>query len=224
MLDETFTVFGIEPDLDLDIMSSSQTLSQVTYRVIRGLSDHIEPMAPDAIMVHGDTATTLAGALAGFQYQIPVIHVEAGLRSGKVDSPFPEEANRRLVGQIATLHLAPTVGNSANLIREGVNEEQIAITGNTVIDALQWAVENIEGFGNPYLEDLADESRWVILASAHHRESWSMLPDIAEALSTIAAYDDVRIVVPLHRNPAVREAVLPKLGGHPSITVVDPRT
>ncbi|MEU5430670.1 UDP-N-acetylglucosamine 2-epimerase (non-hydrolyzing) [Streptomyces olivoreticuli] len=222
MLDETLAAFGLKPDIDLGIMAPRQTLSEVTYRSLRGLSERAAGLGAEAVMVHGDTATTLAGALFGLHQRIPVIHIEAGLRSGNLHSPFPEEANRRLVGQIAALHLAPTPGNSANLIREGIGENSIVVTGNTVIDALRWAGENADGYGDPALEDLDDDPRCVVLASAHRRESWEKLPEIAAALVEIASRPEVRVVVPLHRNPVVREAMLPVIGAHPDITVVDP--
>jgi UDP-N-acetylglucosamine 2-epimerase (non-hydrolysing) len=224
MLDETLQVFGITPDADLDIMQPRQSLSEVTYRIIQGLVELLPRLAPDAVMVHGDTATTLAGAIAGFQHQIPVIHIEAGLRSGNVHSPFPEESNRRLVGQIAALHLAPTPGNAANLIREGVDESTIVVTGNTVIDALQWSAQlPPTGAEDPPPAGLGSEPGWVVLASAHRRESWGApLPEIAGALCDIADLPDVRVVVPLHRNPAVREVMQPIIGAHPQISVLDP--
>lgn len=221
MLDEALGAFGLTPDVDLGIMAPKQTLSEITYRSIRGLSEHLGKLGTDALMVHGDTATTLAGALSGFHNHIPVVHVEAGLRSGNLYSPFPEEANRRLVGQIAALHLAPTPGNSANLIREGISPERIVVTGNTVIDALRWAGERAEGYGHPALADLDGDPRRVVVASAHRRESWDHLPQIAGALAAIADAG-VRVVVPLHRNPVVRDAMLPVIGHHPGITVVDP--
>ncbi|GAB1691087.1 non-hydrolyzing UDP-N-acetylglucosamine 2-epimerase [Krasilnikovia sp. M28-CT-15] len=224
MLDETLQVFGITPDVDLDIMAPRQSLSEVTYRVIQGLVGLLPDLAPDAVMVHGDTATTLAGAISGHQHRIPVIHVEAGLRSGDAHSPFPEESNRRLVGQIAALHLAPTPGNAANLIREGIDESTIVVTGNTVIDALRWSAElaPADGMDEPLL-DLDREPGWVVLASAHRRESWGKpLPEIAKALCDVADIEDVRVVVPLHRNPVVRDVMLPIIGEHPHITVVDP--
>ena len=234
MLDETLQVFGITPDADLNIMAPRQSLSEVTYRIIQGLVELLPRLAPDAVMVHGDTATTLAGAIAGFQHQIPVVHVEAGLRSGNVHSPFPEESNRRLVGQIAALHLAPTAGNAANLIREGVNESTIVVTGNTVIDALRWSTELPPGSDpnsggpnsggpNSLLPELGSEPGWIVLASAHRRESWGKpLPEIAHALCDIADLPGVRVVVPLHRNPAVREVMLPIISAHPGVTVIDP--
>jgi UDP-N-acetylglucosamine 2-epimerase (non-hydrolysing) len=222
MLDETLAAFGLRPDIDLAIMAPRQTLPEVTYRSIRGLSEHFRSLDAEAVLVHGDTATTLAGGLAAFHHQIPVVHVEAGLRSGNLYSPFPEEANRRLVGQIADLHLAPTPGNGANLIREGVSAHRIVVTGNTVIDALRWAGQVPGGYGHPALADLATDTRRVVLASAHRRESWRHLPEIAHALVRVAEEPGIRVVVPLHRNPVVREAMLPVIGDHRNITVVDP--
>lgn len=223
MLDETLSEFGITPDIDLDIMRDRQTLSEVTYRVIQTLSPILQSLGTDAVMVHGDTATTLAGALAAFQHQIPVIHLEAGLRSGTIHSPFPEEANRRLVSQIAALHLAPTPGNAANLIREGVDPSRIFVTGNTVIDALRWAAEQVPGGVHPDLDSLALDQSRIVLASAHRRESWGApMPEIAHALRDIADIADVRVVVPVHRNPAVRDVMVPILSGHPSVTIVEP--
>lgn len=221
MLDETLASFGIQPDVDLGVMTPKQTLTDVTYRALQGLGQWLPDQDLAAIMVHGDTATTVAGALAGFHHRIPVVHIEAGLRSRNLYSPFPEEANRRLVAQLSELHLAPTPGNSANLIREGVDERKIVITGNTVIDALRWASAQAAGYGNPALADLDDDPRRVILASAHRRESWPLLPEIGRALRIIAS-GDVRIVVPLHRNPIVREGLLPEISNVPNITIVDP--
>jgi UDP-N-acetylglucosamine 2-epimerase (non-hydrolysing) len=222
MLDETLAAFGIRPDIDLGIMTDRQSLSDVTHRALRGLRAHLPGLAADMVAVHGDTATTLAGALSGFHHQIPVVHIEAGLRSGNLRSPFPEEANRRLVAQIAELHLAPTPGNSANLIREGIDDRRIVVTGNTVIDALRWAGAQPGGYGSAELADLDQDPRRVIVASAHRRETWGMLPEIGAALCEVATRADVRIVVPLHRNPVVREAMLPLLHGQSAITVVDP--
>ncbi|MEU6062831.1 UDP-N-acetylglucosamine 2-epimerase (non-hydrolyzing) [Streptomyces sp. NPDC047097] len=222
MLDETLDAFGLKPDIDLEIMAPKQTLSQVTYRSLRGLGEYFMQQSVDGLLVHGDTATTLAAALSGFHHQIPVIHVEAGLRSGHLGSPFPEEGNRRLVGQIAALHLAPTPGNQANLLREGIAADSIVVTGNTVIDALQWASDKSDSYGDPALADLDSDPRRIVLASAHRREAWPHLPQIAQAFSDIADEPGVRVVVPLHRNPVVREALLPKIGNHPDITVVDP--
>ncbi|MEV8319586.1 UDP-N-acetylglucosamine 2-epimerase (non-hydrolyzing) [Streptomyces sp. NPDC059900] len=222
MLDETLRTFGLTADIDLGIMTPKQTLTQVTHRSLEGLESHLGALKPEAVLVHGDTATTLAGALAGFHLRIPVVHVEAGLRSGHLRSPFPEEGNRRLVAQISQLHLAPTPGNRANLLREGIDPKSVVVTGNTVIDALHWAVGQAQDYDEPALRDIGLDHRRIILASAHRREAWPHLPRIAEAFRTIADEPDVRIVIPLHRNPAVRDAMLPHISDHPNITVVDP--
>lgn len=223
MLDTTLAEFEIAPDIDLGVMQPRQTLSQVTHRIIEALSARIDSLDADAVVVHGDTASTLAGALTAFQHRIPVIHIEAGLRSGNIVSPFPEEANRRLVGQITDLHLAPTIGSSANLIREGVCESRVKVTGNTVVDALQWAARNAPEFGAAALSDLMTDGRRIIVASAHRRESWGdPMREIASALAEIARDPDVRIILPLHRNLAVREVMVPALSGIENVTLVDP--
>ncbi|WP_327069972.1 UDP-N-acetylglucosamine 2-epimerase (non-hydrolyzing) [Kitasatospora sp. NBC_01250] len=222
MLDETLQAFGLRADVDLGIMAPRQTLSQVTYRSLAGLEELFRTHPAEAVLVHGDTATTVAGALAAFHHGIPLVHVEAGLRSGRLSSPFPEEGNRRLVAQLAALHLAPTPGNRVNLLREGVDPSTVVVTGNTVIDALRWAGGQARSYGHPAIEDLDSDPRRVVLASAHRRDAWPQLPEIAAALAQIANEPGVRVVVPLHRNPAVREAMLGGIGGHPNITVVDP--
>ncbi|MDR6636476.1 non-hydrolyzing UDP-N-acetylglucosamine 2-epimerase [Paenarthrobacter nitroguajacolicus] len=224
MLDSTLEEFGITPDVELRIMKEQQTLSQVTHRILEGLcsGDHMEGL--DAVMVHGDTATTLAGALAALHRSVPIVHVEAGLRSGNNYSPFPEEVNRKLVAQIAALHLAPTPGNSANLIREGVREHSIVVTGNTIVDALQWGMNNLRSYGEAALADLDEDPRKVILSTTHRRESHGRpMREIAAALADIARRrEDVRIVVPLHLNPKVREVMVPVLTGIPNVDMVDP--
>jgi UDP-N-acetylglucosamine 2-epimerase (non-hydrolysing) len=223
MLDDTLAEFNIVPDVELSVMREKQTLSEVTQRILAGLGRADCLPAQDAVMVHGDTATTLAGALAGLHHEVPVIHIEAGLRSGNINSPYPEEANRKLVGQIAALHLAPTPGNAANLIREGIGVRDIVVTGNTVVDALRWGVGRVSGYGAAALGDLDQDDRRVIVASAHRRESWGApMREIALALADIAQRGDVRVVVPVHYNPAVRDVMLPVLSGIPNVTVTDP--
>ncbi|WP_229900925.1 non-hydrolyzing UDP-N-acetylglucosamine 2-epimerase, partial [Streptomyces capoamus] len=172
MLDETLDAFGLAADIDLEVMAPQQTLSQVTARILNGLEARLPGLGADALLVHGDTATTLAGALAGFHHGVPVVHVEAGLRSGELSSPFPEEGNRRLVGQVSALHLAPTPANRANLLCEGIPDHTIVVTGNTVIDALRWAGDHADEYGHPALQDLDDDPRRVVLASAHRRDAW----------------------------------------------------
>ncbi|MEU9349386.1 UDP-N-acetylglucosamine 2-epimerase (non-hydrolyzing) [Streptomyces sp. NPDC048278] len=222
MLDETLDAFGLAADIDLQVMAPRQSLSQVTARILNGLEARLPGLGADALLVHGDTATTLAGALAGFHHGVPVVHVEAGLRSGELSSPFPEEGNRRLVGQISALHLAPTPANRANLLCEGIPDETIVVTGNTVIDALRWAGEHATEYGDPALRDLDEDPRRIVLASAHRRDAWPQLPEIAAAFRRIADEPCTRVVIPLHRNPAVRQAILPVVAGHPDITVTDP--
>lgn len=222
MLFETLAAFGLTVDVDLAVMRERQSLSGTTARILDGLDAYLPTARPDLVVVHGDTATTAAGALAAFHHQIPLVHVEAGLRSGRLSSPFPEEGNRRLVARIAALHLAPTWGNRDNLLREAIPAGDIIVTGNTVIDALRWGARGARDWDRPELADLDRESRRVILASAHRRDAWPQLPEIAEAWRRLADRDDVRVVVPLHRNPAVREAILPVIEGHPNITVTDP--
>ncbi|MFC4627261.1 non-hydrolyzing UDP-N-acetylglucosamine 2-epimerase [Promicromonospora alba] len=223
MLDSTLEEFRITPDVNLRVMQDGQTLSEVTYRILERLcaGGHLDDL--DALLVHGDTATTLAGALAGLHAQVPIVHVEAGLRSGSNESPFPEEANRKLVGQVAALHLAATPGNHANLIREGIRESAITVTGNSIVDALAWGMRNLRSYGDPRLEDLDDDPRRVILATTHRRESHGQpMQEIAEALADIATRDDVRIVVPLHLNPKVRSVMLPVLSDIDNVDLVDP--
>jgi UDP-N-acetylglucosamine 2-epimerase (non-hydrolysing) len=222
LLDEALDAFDIRADVDLDVMTERQSLTQVTHRVLAGLEEALPGLDAAAVVVHGDTATTVSSAIAAFQQGVPVVHIEAGLRSGNLHSPYPEEANRRLVGQIAQLHLAPTSGNCANLIREGVAEDRIVVTGNTVVDALQWAAAKDTGYGDPALADLDADERPVILASAHRRESWPMLAEIGAALHRIAQERDVRIVLPLHGNPTVHEGLLPHVRGLDNLTVVEP--
>jgi UDP-N-acetylglucosamine 2-epimerase (non-hydrolysing) len=179
---------------------------------------------PDAVLVQGDTTTTFAGALAGFHRQIPVVHLEAGLRTLDLCSPYPEEANRQLTSRIASLHLAPTAGNRANLIAENVPPDRIVVTGNTVIDALLAAVDLSTGYSDPSLSDLDTDPRRVVLVTAHRRESWGEgHAAMARALAEIARTEpDVLVVFPIHRNPVVRNAVCPMLGRLPNVRLVEP--
>jgi len=215
-------IFGIKPEADLKVMRSQQTLTGVTERILAGLSDLPLIHEMDAIVVHGDTASTVAGALFGFQNKIPVIHLEAGLRSTRLDSPFPEEGNRRLVAQLSSFHLAPTAGNYLNLLREGIAPERIAVTGNTVVDALHWSIPKARDHDDPVLDELDQDSRTIVLASTHRRESWPKLPLIAEALAEVAELPNVRVVVPLHKNPAVRQVLMPLLSDRPNVTLLEP--
>ncbi len=211
MLDQVNELFGIVPDHDLDIMSHGQTLAQIFARVIEGLDPILEKERPTAVIVQGDTSTSTAAALAAFYRQIPVVHLEAGLRSGNIQSPFPEEANRKITTQIAALHLAPTETSRANLLAEGVDDSTIVVTGNTVIDALLATVGKEIPFTDPRLEELAASGRRILLVTTHRRENWGgAMEGVGRALARIArSFPDVEIVLPAHRNPVVREAVLP---------------
>ena len=224
MLDQVLGFFDIEPRFDLDILAEGQSLTDVAVRSLGGLSSVLETERPDVAVVQGDTTSTLMGALAAFYHGVPVAHVEAGLRTGDPRVPFPEELNRRLTSQLATLHLAPTRTNRANLLREGVDAKQIVVTGNTVIDALLWAVQNAESYGDPALADLDDDPRRVLLVTAHRRESWGTgMASIAEALADLArGRPDLLVVFPIHRNPVVREAILPAIGALPNVIVTEP--
>ncbi len=224
MLDQVNEIFGIVPDHDLDIMSHGQTLAQIFARVMERLDPILAELKPDAVVVQGDTSTSTAAALAAFYRQIPVVHLEAGLRSGDIMSPFPEEANRKITSQIASLHLAPTLRSLANLVAEGVQLEDIAVTGNTVIDALYMAVERRTAFTDPAVERVAASERRLVLVTTHRRENWGdAMEGVGRALARIARrFPDTEIVLPVHRNPVVREAVLPHLDGLANVTVTEP--
>ena len=224
MLDQVNAVFDITPAFDLDIHRPGQTLTEITTRALSGVRAVLAQHRPDAVVVQGDTTTVFAAALAAFYEQIPVVHLEAGLRTGNPYSPYPEEINRRLTTRLASLHLAPTSTSKANLLTENVNEASIVVTGNTVIDALLWAVPRQPGYGEPALAGLDDHDAPVLLVTAHRRESWGdPLRAVGRALARIAsAHRDLRIVFPVHRNPVVRDAVLPALRNVPNVIVTEP--
>lgn len=224
MLDQVNDLFGIKPDHDLNIIQQRQTLSSIMTRTMDGLSSLFESSKPDAVIVQGDTTTSTAAAIAAFYHGIPVVHVEAGLRSGNLFSPFPEEANRKITSQIASLHLAPTHTSKANLLVEKISEKDIVVTGNTVIDALFATVAKAVPFADPRLEELAASGRRVLLVTTHRRENQGdAMRGVGRALARIARSEpDLMIVLPIHPNPAVREAVLPALEGVPNILVTEP--
>ncbi|MDR1571317.1 MAG: UDP-N-acetylglucosamine 2-epimerase (non-hydrolyzing) [Clostridiales Family XIII bacterium] len=224
MLDQALGLFRLKPDYDLNIMRPSQTLGAVTACVLAGVEGVIERERPDAILVHGDTTTTFAAALAGFYAKCKVGHVEAGLRTHDRHSPFPEEMNRTLAGRLADFHFAPTQGNRDNLLREGVAADSVFVTGNTVIDALLDVAGMPYDFSEGCLADIDFEGRRVIAVTCHRRENlgrnmtaiFSAIRDIAEA------FDDVEIVYPVHMNPKVRCAADRLLRGAPRVRLIDP--
>lgn len=222
MLDGVLGVFGLVPDYDLDIMRSGQTLSDITSRVLAGLDGVLERARPDLVLVHGDTTTTFAAALSAFYARIPCGHVEAGLRTHDRWSPYPEEMNRRLTAQLATLHFAPTASNAANLRREGV-EGGIFITGNTVIDALGYTARG-DGFSSPELRALDLSGRRVITLTCHRRENYGEpMRNIFAAVREIASrFPDVLVIYPVHLSPAVRSAARECLSGAENIALIEP--
>lgn len=224
MLQQVLDLFGIEPHHDLDLCKPGQTLTSISTGALTGLEPLLAAERPDAVLVQGDTTTTFIGGLAAFYHQIPVFHLEAGLRTQDLYSPYPEEANRQLTSRIAALHLAPTLGNKTNLVAENVDPESIVVTGNTVVDALLSAVERTAGYGDPELADLDADPRRVILVTAHRRESWGEgHQQIARAVAEIASTEpDVLVVFPIHRNPIVRDAIVPILEPHANVRIVEP--
>lgn len=224
MLDQVLHLFKIKPDYDLDIMSQGQTLYDITSRAMNGLKDVLEKEKPDLVLVHGDTTTTFAGALASYYSQTAVGHVEAGLRTGDIYSPFPEEMNRKLTGAIASFHFAPTETAKANLLREGVNQEKIYVTGNTVIDALMQTVRPDYEFDDEKLRQIDFEHHRVILLTTHRRENLGEpMRHIYKALrSVVQETPDAEIVFPVHRNPLVRQVVNEELAGVDRIHLIEP--
>ncbi len=222
MLDQVNTLFGIVPDHDLDIIRNRQTLTDVTTRVLQGLGPVLAAEQPDLVVVQGDTTTCFAAALAAFYAKVPVVHVEAGLRTDDPYNPFPEEINRRLTTDLATLHLAPTPTSRQNLLREGVSDTAIMVTGNTVIDALLDVVSRRLPLTSPQLAEL--EGRRVLLVTAHRRESWGEpMARTGRALARLArAFPDVVVLLPAHLNPAVREVLLPAVQGLDNVLVTEP--
>lgn len=224
MLDQVLELFGIKPDYDLNIMTSGQTLYDVTTRALMGLKPVMEEAQPDMVLVHGDTTTTFAGALAAFYAQIPVGHVEAGLRTGNKYSPYPEEMNRKLTGAIADMHFAPTATSKANLLKENVVPENILVTGNTVIDALQTTVRGDYHFADENFNKVFAGGRRLILMTTHRRENLGEpMRHVYRALkSVLEAHEDVEAIFPVHKNPKVREIVQQELGHLNRVHLIEP--
>jgi len=228
MLDQVLHLFEIIPDYDLDLMTPQQNLFDLTAAILTGLKPVLEEFLPDIVLVHGDTATTLAASLASYYAKVPVGHVEAGLRTGDIYSPWPEEVNRKVTSAIASLHFAPTKGARENLLREDVTDDRIAVTGNTVIDALHHVIKLLNQ--SQSLQDkfaiqfnLDDNSR-ILLVTGHRRESFGGgFSRICDALEEISHRGDVKIVYPLHLNPNVKEIVETRLGHLPNVSLIPPQ-
>jgi UDP-N-acetylglucosamine 2-epimerase (non-hydrolysing) len=229
MLDQVLGLFQIQPDFDLDLMRPNQTLPDVTSAVLNGISRILDDVKPDLVLVHGDTTTTFATALACFYGRTPIGHVEAGLRTGNLQAPWPEEMNRRFTGQLASMHFAPTPGARDNLLREGITRESIWVTGNTVIDALTHVVSRLErdaglslelGRSMPWLND--GRAR-IVLVTGHRRESFGEgMENLCRALARLATEPGIEIVYPVHPNPNVLEPVRRLLGAIPNVHLVAP--
>lgn len=229
MLDQVLSLFQLVPDYDLNIMKPGQDLTDVTTGIMQGMREVLREVRPDVVLVHGDTATTFATTLAAYYQQIPVGHVEAGLRTGNLYSPWPEEANRKLTGAIADFHFAPTQKSAENLLKEGINPDSVSVTGNTVIDALFKVVEGIDT-DQALLDSLQSrfpeltDDRRIVLVTGHRRESFGGgFERICEALArTATRFPEVDIVYPVHMNPNVREPVNRLLRGVKNVHLIEP--
>jgi UDP-N-acetylglucosamine 2-epimerase (non-hydrolysing) len=230
MLDQVLKLFDIKPDYDLNIMKPGQGLSEITCRILEGIKPVLEEFKPHIVLVHGDTTTTMATSLAAFYQQIPVGHVEAGLRTGDIYSPWPEEANRVITGHLAAYHFAPTEGSRLNLLREGIADEKIIVTGNTVIDALlsisdRFLFDDRLRSEMDSLYPFLQENKKIILVTGHRRESFGDgFERICSALAEIAlTHPEVQVVYPVHLNPNVREPVQRILSGIDNVILIEPQ-
>ncbi len=224
MLDQVNSLFGILPDHDLDLLRQGQTLDDVLAGALRGFGAFLDEHPVDAVVVQGDTTSAFAGALAAFHRRLPVVHVEAGLRTGDLYSPFPEEANRRFVSAVAARHCAPTETAAHNLYVENVPRADVVVTGNTVIDALLHVAPLRTQTGDPVVDEALRTGRRIVLVTAHRRESWDEgIGEVASALVRVAnLFPDVLVVLPMHLNPLVRGAILPAVRGVPNIHLTEP--
>lgn len=223
MLEQVNSMFGITPDYNLGLMKPGQELNELVSRALIGLDEILLQELPDAVIAQGDTSTAMAAALAGFHRGAKVVHLEAGLRTGNIQSPFPEEANRRIIGQMASLHLAPTSESMENLRKEDFRSKDIAVTGNTVIDALLEAASWETHFEDLRLEELTETGQRLILVTTHRRENLNAMTEIGTAVRELALdYEDVTFALPLHLNPLVRNVVLPKVEDLSNVIITDP--
>lgn len=223
MLDEVLRLFEIVPDVDLDIMTRAQSLTDITTRVLTGMERVLAELKPDVVLVHGDTTTSTAAALAAFYAKIPVGHVEAGLRTSTITEPFPEEANRRLTGVLATFHFAPTARSKANLLAERTDHAHVVVTGNTVIDAFLATSRRLGNGVSTHALDGLDPARPMIFVTAHRRENHGAMAEIARAVGTIAGFPErPQVVWPVHPSPAVHPVVHAVLDGVEGVRLLEP--
>lgn len=234
MLDQVIQLFDIVPDYDLNLMRPNQDLYDITAHILTGIRDVLKDYQPDLVLVHGDTTTCFAAGLAAFYQQIPVGHVEAGLRTGDMSAPFPEEANRSLIGRLAHWHFAPTASSKQNLLRENISDQSIVVTGNTVIDALLWVKSRLSNYedsvwrsaiGDSVFERLADPSRQLVLITGHRRENFGQgFIDLCTAIKTLAkAHPQWEFVYPVHLNPNVQKPVFEILSGLENVSLIAPQ-
>ena len=228
MLDQVLEIFDIRPDYDLDLMRAEQSLTDLTCRILQGMEAVLSDCKPDWMLVHGDTSTAMSASLAAFYKHVSVGHIEAGLRTNRLDSPWPEEGNRQIISRIASLHFAPTLQSKANLIRENVPEDHIIVTGNTVIDALlgvKRRIEEDQDLSSRLAKTFSflDPSKKMILVTGHRRENFGQgFANICKSIIELAKDDGIQIVYPVHLNPNVQEPVLKALSGHPRIFLIPP--
>ncbi len=224
MLDQVLTVFGITPDFDLNIMAHGATLAQITTRALEGLAPVLASEKPDWVLAQGDTTTTFVASLAAFYQRAKFGHVEAGLRTGDPSDPFPEEMNRVLTARLTTLHFPPTPDSADNLRAEGVPDARLVLTGNTGIDALHIVADRDHTLSDPGLREISDDPRRVLLVTTHRRENLGEpMARIAGAVRDLVdAHPDTLAVLPMHRNPVVRAALLPVLGDHDRVRLIEP--
>lgn len=224
MLDQVNSLFSISPAHDLDLMRPGASLTEITTNTLTATSQLIEETMPDAVVVQGDTTSAFTGALAALYHKVPVVHLEAGLRTGNIYSPFPEEVNRRLTAPITSLHLAPTSTSRANLEREGIDPGTITVTGNTVIDALLTSTTVAPTFEDPRVPELLSAGDPILLVTTHRRESWGapMEATMAAVREVAERHPEIRVLLPMHRNPLVRDVVEGALGGLDNVLLTAP--
>lgn len=224
MLDQMLRLFGIEANYDLKIMTNSQSLEHISSKVLLGMEKILKVSKPDLVLVQGDTTTAMAAALAAFYKQIPVAHIEAGLRTDDIYNPYPEEVNRRLISQIATLHFAPTKFAKTNLLKNGIAKKSIFVTGNTVIDALLWVIGRNLPFLQPQLRKLDFSNNRVVLVTTHRRENLGTgMDEIFKAIRKLSdEFNDLVFVFPVHLNPAIQKVAKQTLGSQKSVLLIEP--
>jgi len=224
MLDQVNRLFDITPDHDMNLMTPGATLTQIAARTLTASSELLERIAPDVVVVQGDTSSAFTAALAAFYHHIPVVHLEAGLRTGNLYSPFPEEINRRLTAPVCALHLAPTETSRANLLAEGIDPDTIVVTGNTVIDALQVTTQRGVEFADPRVAAALRSGRRLLLVTSHRRESWGeRMLEAMQAVRTIAEkHTDLQVLLPMHPNPLVRAVIEPTFAEVSNVLITEP--